>query len=259
MPSTLTRRRAAVIALLVLLPAAVLAAGTALRPAGPAPAVWVTPAAPPVPPPLLLAGYDFDGPRPWDDVSRHGHHLTPFGGNRARPRRVPHGAGRAVQFPRPCDREPCPRLILRVPSTPALNPGAAPFSYGATVRLSARDTTAGQNVLQKGYAAEGSQYKLQIDGRRGHPSCVMRGEDSRAIHVALAPIGVADGDWHRLECRRTRTDLILLVDGSPHAAVRIPPGLRVDNAMSLNIGGKSAHAHNDQFHGAVDDIFLSKP
>ncbi|GAA0442862.1 hypothetical protein Aca07nite_63850 [Actinoplanes capillaceus] len=259
MPSPLTRRRAAVIALLALVPVAVLAAAIVFRPSGPAPAVWVTPASPPAPPPLMLARYDFDGPRPWDDASPFGHHLTPFGGNRARPRSVPHDAGRAVQFPPPCEREPCRRLILRTLSRPDLNPGDAPFSYGATVRLAARHTTDGQNVLQKGYSAEGSQYKLQIDGRPGQPSCVMRGEDSRVIHVAVAPIGVADGTWHRLLCRRTRTDLILFVDGSPHAAVRIPATLRVDNAMSLNVGGKSAHGDNDQFHGAVDDIYLSKP
>jgi hypothetical protein len=207
----------------------------------------------PVPPPVVtIAGYGFEGAQPWGD-------LTPFTGNQARIRFVAHDAGQAVQFPPPCRREPCPRLILRVLSRPALNPGRDLFSFGATVRLSPRHTTDGQNVLQKGYAAEGSQYKLQIDGTAGQPSCVLVGEDSRAIHVALADVGVADDGWHTLACRRGPDTLTILVDGAPRAAAPIPPALRVDNAMSLNLGGKSAHADNDQFHGAVDDVWITKP
>ena len=206
-----------------------------------------------------MARYGFDGDRPWADVSGNGHHLTPFGGNGARPRRVPHGAGQAVLFPAPCTREPCHRLILRVLSRPGLNPGARPFRYGATVRLAPRHTTDGQNVLQKGFAAEGSQYKLQIDGRAGQPSCVLVGEDARTIHLAVAGAGVADGRWHRIECRRDQRALTVLVDGTARTRTPIPPALRIDNAESLNIGGKSAHVHNDQFHGAVDDVWISRP
>ncbi len=47
--------------------------------------------------------------------------------------------------------------------------------------------------------------------------------------------------------------------GAPRAGARIPAALRIDNAMSLHLGGRSAHADNDQFHGAVDDVWLSKP
>jgi hypothetical protein len=246
------------IALAVTLPAAAVAvAATVRRPGRPAPAVWVTPSPPPLT--VTVARYGFEGPQPWADLSRSGNDLTPFTGNQARPRRIPHGAGRAVQFPPPCNREPCPRMILRVLSRDSLNPGEQPFSYGASVRLSPEHTTDGQNVLQKGYAAEGSQYKLQIDGRGGHPSCVLVGEDSRAIHVAVADVGVADGAWHRIVCRRGPADLTIVVDGSPRTATPIPAGLRIQNVMSLNIGGKSAHRHNDQFHGAVDDVWITRP
>ncbi|MDI6101775.1 LamG domain-containing protein [Actinoplanes sp. NEAU-A12] len=253
----LSCRRAATIALLAVLPAAAFAvAVTFHRPVRSTPAVWVTPSVPPV---VTVARYGFEDPRQWADASEFRHDLTPYAGNDARVRRVPHGAGQAIQFPPPCAREPCPHLILRVLSRPALNPGASPFSYGATVRLARRHTTDGQNVLQKGYAAEGSQYKLQVDGQAGLPSCVLVGEESRRIHVAVADVGVADGGWHQVTCRRGPDTLTILVDGAPRASTPIPPALRVDNAMSLNIGGKSAHARNDQFHGAVDDIWISRP
>ncbi|MEU8661949.1 LamG-like jellyroll fold domain-containing protein [Actinoplanes philippinensis] len=240
-------RRFLVTALLIALSTAV--AVTVRRPGRTVPAVWMMPSGPPA---VTIARYGFEGAHPWAD-------LTPFTRNGARARRIPHGDGVAVRFPAPCHREPCRRMILRALSRPALNPGRALFSFGATVRLSPRDTTDGQNVLQKGYAAEGSQYKLQIDGLAGHPSCVLVGEDSRAIHVAVADVGVADGAWHAISCRRGRDTLTILVDGAPRAGARIPAALRIDNAMSLNLGGKSAHGDNDQFHGALDDVWITKP
>ncbi|MFC4069739.1 LamG-like jellyroll fold domain-containing protein [Actinoplanes subglobosus] len=233
------------IVVMLVVPGAVVPRG----PGGSSSAVWVTPGVPPV---ETIAWYGFEGPEPWAD-------LTAFTGNDGRVRWVPHGPGQAVRFPSPCSREPCPRLILRALNRPELNPGTAPFSFGATVRLSPRHTTDGQNVLQKGYAVEGSQYKLQIDGSAGRPSCVLVGAGSRRIHLVIADVGVADGAWHRLACRRGPATLGILVDGVPRAGVPIPAGLRIDNAMSLNVGGKSAHGDNDQFHGAVDDVWITRP
>ncbi len=203
-----------------------------------------------------LAHYGFGDDHPWQDSSGRGHHLTPVG---APARHITRGAGHAVGFPAPCTGGHCPRLILSTPGTPALNPGTRPFGYGATIRLAATDTTDGQNIVQKGFSAEGSQYKLQIDGYAGHPSCVLRGTAGPTIHQAVADVTVADGRWHRLECRRAPRTLTMLVDGVARTVLPIPPALRVDNAMPLIIGGKSANPGNDQFHGETDDIFVRVP
>lgn len=202
-----------------------------------------------------LARYGFAEARPWHDGSGRGHHLTPLGSARHTER----GNGHAVRFPAPCTRGSCPRLILSTPGTAALNPGTRPFGYGATVRLAAADTTDGQNVVQKGFSAEGSQYKLQIDGFAGRPSCALRGTGDRTIHLAIADVTVADGRWHRLECRREPRDLTIRVDGRVRAAVPIPPALHIENDKPLYIGGKSTNKNNDQFHGAADDIFVRLP
>jgi hypothetical protein len=70
--------------------------------------------------------------------------------------------------------------------------------------------------VQKGYAAgPGGEWKLQVDGYAGRPSCVLVGAGSPVIHLAVAGRSVADGRWHRL--------------------------------------GRG----NDQFHGAVDDVFVA--
>jgi hypothetical protein len=208
----------------------------------------------PAVPLVTAARYTFDGPRPGHDDSGRGRHLTPAGGAAER---VRHGRHRALRFPPPCPSPTCPRLIMRAPSSAGLNPGSRGLRYGASVRLAAEHTSEGQNVLQKGFSAEGSQYKLQIDGYAGRPSCVLIGRPDRVIHRAVADVIVADGRWHHLECRRGGRTLTVLVDGTPRGDVPVPAGLSIVNDRPLLIGGKSLTADNDQFHGAADDVWVA--
>jgi len=149
-------------------------------------------------------------------------------------------------------------VVLQTASTDDLNPGKVPFRYGATVLLAHDQTTAGENVLQKGYSATGGQYKLQIDGAAGKPSCVLVGTGKTRIHLARSAVTVADGAWHAVECRREATTLAVFVDGVPQGSTTVPTGLSVSNAAPLSIGGKGAYRDNDQFQGALDDVWYSK-
>lgn len=169
-----------------------------------------------------------------------------------------HGGGLAVRFPPPCAqyRDPtCPRVILE--TSFAANPGTGPLRYGATVRLAARETSDGENVLQKGFSHGHSQFKLQIDGTGGQPSCVLVGTFSRRIHAVTAAVSVADGQWHTVECVRSGTSLSVLVDGAASGQTTVPAGLSIVNSDPLRIGGKGLSPNNDQFHGALDDVFVS--
>ncbi|MFC7528556.1 LamG domain-containing protein [Actinoplanes sp. GCM10030250] len=239
---------------LLLLLAATVAAGTMARAHRAERPVWMPAHQPPG---VTVAHYRFDGTgdHAWADLSGKGHPLTPVRGNNATLTRVPHGDGQAVRFPPRCRKTACPRVVLRARSSPALNPGVRPLRYGADVRLAANRTTKGQNVLQKGFSTEGSQYKLQIDGRSGHPSCALVA--GRTIHLAVARIPVADDRWHTLECRRERTTLTILVDRTPQGTTRIPAALSITNNRPLSIGGKSAFGDNDQFHGELDNIWIT--
>ncbi|MEU4557248.1 LamG domain-containing protein [Actinoplanes sp. NPDC023936] len=212
------------------------------------------------PGPLTVAyGFDDGVRRPIAD--RNGRHvLRPLGQNGGTLRLVPQGRGLAVDYPERCTlprERDCPRAILEGFRDDTLNPGRRPVRYGASVLMTHADLADGANVLQKGYSVGGiSQFKLQVDHRQGRPSCVIAGQSAR-IYRAEPLLDVADGTWHALECRRTPNRLLMIVDGILRAWVAIPPLLTIANAEPLRVGGKGAAPGNDQFAGAIDNVFVS--
>jgi Concanavalin A-like lectin/glucanases superfamily len=209
----------------------------------------------------LVAKYGFDGRRIASvlDESGGGHNLTVVSSHAGRLRRIAHGSGQAFAFPAPCTGKAapdCPRVALRSPSSADLNPGTADLAYGAALELGAAQTSKGQNVVQKGYSATGSQYKLQVDGRAGHPSCVVVDDRTPAIQLVRSSVTVADGDWHAVECRRVADELSILVDGRLRGVKAIPADLSISNDEPLAIGAKGAYRDNDQFRGALDDVWV---
>ena len=206
----------------------------------------------------LVARYGFDSVRSSaiSDESGNGHTLRLITGNGGTVRTVRHGAGHALRFPAKCHgNKKCPHVALQSRSAANLNPGTRPISYGAKVLLKRRQTSRGQNVLQKGYAATSSQYKLQVDGAAGRASCVLVGARP-GIKLVTSSVSIADGTWHAVECRRTATTLTVLVDGAVRGYRIISPNLSVANNLPLSIGGKGAFADNDQFRGTLDDVWV---
>lgn len=174
---------------------------------------------------------------------------------------VPHAGGLAVRFPQRCEHygaESCARAILQSGPADFLNPAQGAFTYGASVLLEPAETSKGANVLQKGFSVGDSQFKLQVDGTAGRPSCVIVGTADTTIYVALASLTVADGRWHRVECSRRDALLTVAVDGHLKGRSVIPSSLSIANADPLCIGGKGTSANNDQFAGAIDDVYVTK-
>ncbi|GAA2351905.1 hypothetical protein Cme02nite_25530 [Catellatospora methionotrophica] len=175
---------------------------------------------------------------------------------------VPRDGDFAVRFPAPCpgkDDKQCPRAILDAGADPALNPGLRAFRWGAAVLMAPEETSKGANVLQKGYSQVGTQFKLQVDGAKGIPSCVVAGPQGgkNVIHVAQATQGVADGRWHTVECARDGAVLRISVDGVQQGEATLPADLSIENDAPLRIGGKGVATNNDQFHGTLDDLFVA--
>jgi hypothetical protein len=216
--------------------------------------------APPAPgtPLVAVASYGFDqGSRIVTDLSGHGNTLRTRARKGGKIRVVKHDLGKALAFPRACAGARCARVVLQAPHNDRLNPGTAPFAFGATVRLGRKQTSKGQNIVQKGYSARGSQYKLQVDGAAGKPSCVVVGENRPRIRVVKSSVTVANGRWHRIECRRIGAALAIMVDGVVRGVSVIPDDLSVANTSPLSLGGKGGYKNNDQFQGAFDDVFVS--
>ncbi|UQU68613.1 LamG domain-containing protein [Couchioplanes caeruleus] len=214
---------------------------------------------PPAPPSPYVASYNFDSTvadGTYDDGSGNGHVLRTKAVNGAVLKTVAHGNGQAVEFPSKCTGTDCPRVVLQAADAPDLNPGAKDLRWGAYVLLSPAETSTGENILQKGYSTAGGQYKLQVDGVSGRPSCVMSDKSSTTIHVAKSAVSMADGAWHTLECRRAGTTLTILVDDKPQGSRSIPAELSVVTTQPLSLGGKGTGTDNDQFHGRIDDAWV---
>jgi hypothetical protein len=206
-----------------------------------------------------VASYNFDSTDAdgtYDDGSGNGH-LLKVASRGAVLRTTAHGSGQAVVFPAPCDGADCPRLVLQAEHAADLNPGDGPIRFGAGVLLAKGETSEGENIVQKGYSTTGGQYKLQVDGLGGKPSCVMSDKSSTTIHRALSTVSIADSAWHRLECRRAGTVLSILVDDVVRGTRTIPASLSVNTTQPLSVGGKGLAENNDQFHGTVDDVWVA--
>ncbi|GAA0462027.1 hypothetical protein Aca07nite_24790 [Actinoplanes capillaceus] len=206
-----------------------------------------------------VAAYNFDttiADGTFDDGSGHGHLLRAVTRNGGAPRMVPHGSGQALSFPAKCADESCPRLVLQAGDTPDLNPGTRPLRYGAGVLLPPSETGGGENILQKGYSNGGGQYKLQVDGRSGKPSCGISDRTGTTVYVARSRTSVADGRWHSLECRRTGPTLAIVVDDRLETVTAVPDTLSVETSQPFTVGGKGVGQNNDQFHGTLDDVWV---
>lgn len=204
--------------------------------------------------------YTFDGGVKQALTDLHGAFaLRPLSQNGGTLSLVPQGSGLAVQYPTRCTlarERQCPRAILEGFREDTLNPGTRPMRYGASIKMTHRDLSDGANVFQKGYSVGGvSQFKLQVDHRQGHPSCVIASR--KKIYRAEPPIDVADGTWHNLMCARSKDRLTLTVDGVERASVLMPATLSIANAEPLRIGGKGPGKGNDQFSGQIDNVFLT--
>jgi hypothetical protein len=248
-------------------------ARTPPRAVPPSPSASPMPAPPTVPPATrwdVVASYNFDDgfdrPDAIFDDSGHGHTLRVASRHGGVVRTELRGAGLAVIYPKPC-RKPsfrlsgmsptCPRVVLQASTSDDLNPGVRPFAWGAMIKLPPNATGPGENVIQKGLRARTGQFKLQVDGVAGHPSCVITETRTRSFHEVYATVSIADGQWHRVDCLRGRTTLMIVVDRRISAEKPIPAGLMVSNDMPLRIGGKGVLRGNDQFNGAIDDVYVA--
>ena len=171
---------------------------------------------------------------------------------------------RAVGFPNACDGTgACPRALLSVPDGDLADPGTRQFSYGATIWM--HSATDGQNVIQKGLQKREDpmdQWKLQVDGDRAAPSCVVADASGGGltVYAVYAKRSLLDQGWVRVRCDRTATRLVLTMrfpTGETYtASTAIPANLAIGNGAPLLIGSNGTLPGDDQFVGRLDGAFF---
>lgn len=168
--------------------------------------------------------------------------------------------GLGVKFPAVCVGTTCPHAILTTPDATDLNPGTALFTFGLRVRLTLADLTSdhGSNLVQKGLSTT-AQWKLQIDdAATGRPSCVVRTAGGLEPIIVKSSVGVADGTWHKVSCQRTATTITILVDNIARGSALISSTYVINPVnQPVSIGAKGTGSNNDQFHGAIDDVYFN--
>lgn len=169
--------------------------------------------------------------------------------------------GRAIQFPASCSfAEDCERALVQLPHDSRLDPSGDAFEFGAVVRVAPDQTGRGSNIVQKGrFGTPGGQWKLQVDGHEGRPSCVMQGDvaGQRKVVRLVADLSIADDEWHRVVCMRDADSVSISIDGSAKSVDVVIGTLR--NSADVRVGASGSDVVDDQFHGAIDEVFYCAP
>ena len=229
-------------------------------PADTPPAAAAAPAAAPATP-VLVARWDFNagavGGRITDTSGHGGPTLTARGADQGAPRYEggPTG-GKYVAFPDLClPGATCPRALLEAPNVASLNPGTRMFRWSARVHVLKTQIKGSANIMQKGVAKNGSQWKMQIGATQGRAQCVAVGVGSPTAYLVRSAGTVADGLWHKILCQRYGNTLSVYVDDVVQGTTTIPATLSITNSLPMRVGGANFNAHSDMYHGLLDDVY----
>lgn len=200
------------------------------------------------------------------------------------------GNGRAIDTPTHDGASTGARGVVKVvdgdlTDGDALNPGLQTFSFGADFNLDAVNASTtydnGNNLIQRGLAGSGNQYKMQVDNTSGgpKPSCGLehRVSDTEVRTASVtSTVVVNPGQWYRARCTRTGTTFKIVVtpynaDGTAQPAVTtsktgiaeidltwptttpVPP---MSIGGKLNASGVISNS-SDQFNGLIDNaVFI---
>lgn len=124
-----------------------------------------------------------------------------------------------------------PERLNTVEDHPLLSPGTKDFAV--TVRLRT-ESQLGGNIVQKGQAAAGEYWKMEIEERIAY--CLFRGRDGSFGAYAFQPID--DGEWHTIRCERTSSRVSMQINGVMQSDRPAVTG-RISNSWPLSIAGKT--------------------
>jgi hypothetical protein len=157
------------------------------------------------------------------------------------------------------NQPPADRQCLVTVFDDRLNPRR--HAFAVTVRF--RTTRSFGNVIQKGQAGSpGGYFKWEIP--KGRLTCLFRGvvdgtKVGRAVNSGARRLN--DGAWHTVTCKRTRSGLVMTIDGRTTRRATGWTG-RIANPRPPSIGGKYNGDQDrvtcDYFVGAIDYVTITR-
>ena len=158
---------------------------------------------------------------------------------------------------------------IRTPSDPSLNPGSAPFTYGARVKVfpTAEWSHSEMAVLRHGDSdTPGGDYKIELVKKASGAVtafCAMHDGDGGTGYVRgrgrLETI--ADGRWHTITCSRIDNDTVSISIGGDETQRETSGQLGAlvsDDPLLIGFHYKRDGIHGrEQFVGLMDDLHVS--
>lgn len=149
-----------------------------------------------------------------------------------------------------------------VPDADSLDPGAADFSFGATlVMVTPPDAGETYDVLRKGLAAtKGGEFKIEIIRVNGNARarCVVK-DAGKVVAAIAAPTSLANGVRRSVTCSKNSRGVSIQIDALVPRTKTVAALGSVSNASALGLGAKaegSAASGFDWYRGEITDAWL---
>jgi concanavalin A-like lectin/glucanase superfamily protein len=140
---------------------------------------------------------------------------------------------------------------VSVPSAASTNPGSGNFSFTIVLQTAGTPPPPPEDwdLIRKGdITTQGGEYKMEFQNS-GQASCGFKG-----THYAELVAGpkLNDGQWHKITCVKTASDIELIVDGQTFSTPATVGS--ISNTAPVVIG---SHPGADWYQGSLDEATIS--
>jgi hypothetical protein len=145
-----------------------------------------------------------------------------------------------------------------VPDADSLDPQANDITLTASVVVNGQSLNDDSyDVVRKGLVTTtGGDYKMEIqrtDATVGKLHCLFRG-NRRTVDI-VAQRDIVDGNWHTLQCIKTSTSVVAMVDG--RSFTKTGKAGSIANASAVMVGAKEVTPKpDDMFNGSMDFVSI---
>jgi Concanavalin A-like lectin/glucanases superfamily len=140
--------------------------------------------------------------------------------------------------------------FVSVPSAPNLSPGSANLTITIHLRTTSVPATPDWDLIRKGlFTTAGGEYKVEYQPS-GQASCGFVG--SSGTRELIAGPALNNGQWHTVQCVKTATAIMLVVDGQQFSMAGAVGS--ISNSADMAIGARPG---SEFFQGSLDEASVA--